>query len=106
MKQPSLQDLLPLIPLDLHEKAASVLPRRIERCLELLDTRIEGVVVAAEAVYRRHNVSAIQTPRHGAHAGEISVVCPHIGPPTPHKHVEGDPIYFDSLTNAALHIVD
>ena len=59
MKQPSLQDLLPLIPSDLHEKAASVLPRRIERCLELLDTRIEGVVVAAEAVYRRHNVSAI-----------------------------------------------
>ena len=59
MKQPSLQDLLPLIPSDLHEKAESVLPRRIERCLELLDARVDGVVVAAEAVYRRHNVSAI-----------------------------------------------
>ena len=59
MTQPSLDDLLDQIPADMHDKAASVLPRRIARCLELLDVRVDGLVVAAEAVYRRHNVSAI-----------------------------------------------
>ena len=48
-----------MIPSDLHEKASSILPRRIWRCLDLLDQRIDGLVVAAEAVSRRHNVSAI-----------------------------------------------
>lgn len=56
---PTLEDLLEHIPADVHDKAASVLPRRIARCLELLDARVHGLVVAAEAVYRRHNVSAI-----------------------------------------------
>ena len=59
VKTPSLEDLLDAIPQDLHDKAASVLPRRIQRCLELLDVRVDGLVVASEAVYRRHNVSAI-----------------------------------------------
>lgn len=55
----TLEDLLDHIPADVHEKAASVLPRRIARCLEVLDARVHGIAVAAEAVYRRHNVSAI-----------------------------------------------
>ena len=59
MQHPTLEDLLDHIPSDVHEKAESVLPRRIARCLELLDARVQGLVVAAEAVYRRHNVSAI-----------------------------------------------
>ena len=59
MNSLQLDDLLSQIPDDLHQKAESVLPRRIQRCLDLLDVRVDGLVVAAEAVYRRHNVSAI-----------------------------------------------
>ena len=59
VNSPEFQDLLSQIPLDLHQKAESVLPRRIQRCLDLLDVRVDGLIVAAEAIYRRHNVSAI-----------------------------------------------
>jgi tRNA (guanosine-2'-O-)-methyltransferase len=52
-------DLYAQIPEELHEKAHAILPRRIWRCLDLLDQRIDGLVVAAESVCRRHNVSAI-----------------------------------------------
>jgi len=55
----SVPDLFAQIPPDLHEKAGTIMPRRIWRCLDLLDQRLDGLVVAAEAVCRRHNVSAI-----------------------------------------------
>jgi tRNA (guanosine-2'-O-)-methyltransferase len=53
------EHLLSRIPLDLHELAGQVSPDRLKRCLDLLDSRLNGIIVAAEAVHRRHNVSAI-----------------------------------------------
>ena len=53
------EQLLSRIPNELHELAGEVSPERLKRCLDLLDNRLNGIIVAAEAVHRRHNVSAI-----------------------------------------------
>lgn len=53
------EELLAKIPEHLHEAAAEVTSARLERLFELLENRVNGVIVAAEAVHRRHNVSAI-----------------------------------------------
>tara|TARA_B110000037_G_C17044987_1_gene475304 strand:- start:479 stop:1147 length:669 start_codon:yes stop_codon:yes gene_type:complete len=53
------EHLLSRIPVELHELAGQVSPERLKRCLDLLDDRLNGFIVAAEAVHRRHNVSAI-----------------------------------------------
>ena len=53
------EHLLARIPVELHELAGQVSPERLKRCLDLLDDRLNGFIVAAEAVHRRHNVSAI-----------------------------------------------
>lgn len=53
------EHLLSRIPADLHELAGEVSPERLQRCLDLLDGRLNGIIIAAEAVHRRHNVSAI-----------------------------------------------
>lgn len=51
--------LLGQVPEDLRAKALEVSPRRLALCLELARRRLPGLVVCAEAVHRRHNVSAI-----------------------------------------------
>ena len=53
------EHLLSRIPADLHELAGEVSPERLQRCLDLLDGRLNGIIIAAESVHRRHNVSAI-----------------------------------------------
>jgi tRNA (guanosine-2'-O-)-methyltransferase len=68
-------DLLSQIPADLHEMASTILPRRIWRCLDLLDQRLDGLVVAAEAVYRRHNVSAILRSAEAFGLHEAHLIC-------------------------------
>lgn len=52
-------DLLERLPPSLRELAASLPPRRTKLALDLLDRRLNGVAVVAEAVHRRHNLSAI-----------------------------------------------
>jgi tRNA (guanosine-2'-O-)-methyltransferase len=47
------------LPEDLRELAASLPPKRVVRALDLLDSRLDSVVLVAETIHRRHNVSAI-----------------------------------------------
>ncbi len=47
------------LPEDLRELAAPLPPRRVVRALDLLDSRLDSVVLVAEAIHRRHNVSAM-----------------------------------------------
>lgn len=54
-----MQDLLDRLPPDLRSLAQDLPPRRTQMALDLLDQRLNGVTVIAEAVHRRHNVSAI-----------------------------------------------
>jgi len=68
-------DLFAQIPEDLHERASALLPRRIQRCLDLLDGRVSGLCVAAEAVYRRHNVSAILRSAEAFGLHEAHLIC-------------------------------
>lgn len=49
----------PRLPPELRPLAAEVPGHRVAMCLDLLERRITGLSVAAEAVYRRHNVSAV-----------------------------------------------
>ena len=69
------QEMLDALPVDLHEMAASIYPRRIQRCLTLLDRRVDGVVVAAESIYRRHNVSAILRSAEAFGVHEAHLIC-------------------------------
>ena len=69
------QDVLEALPADLHKMAASIYPRRIQRCLTLLDQRVDGVVVAAESIYRRHNVSAILRSAEAFGVHEAHLIC-------------------------------
>ena len=69
------QELLEALPVDLHEMAASIYPRRIQRCLTLLDQRVDGVIVAAESIYRRHNVSAILRSAEAFGVHEAHLIC-------------------------------
>jgi tRNA (guanosine-2'-O-)-methyltransferase len=55
----SIDDLLRRVPAGLREQAAQVGAARLGRMLAVLDQRMTGVVPVAEAVRRRHNVSAI-----------------------------------------------
>lgn len=49
----------PRVPAELRPLAAEVPGHRVAMCLDLLERRLTGLSVAAEAVYRRHNVSAV-----------------------------------------------
>lgn len=53
------QALLAQVPEDLRETALQISPRRLALCLDLARRRLRTLAVCAEAVYRRHNVSAI-----------------------------------------------
>ena len=52
-------EVLSRLPESVRHLASDVSPRRLERVLRLAAERLPGVVVAAEAVHRRHNTSAI-----------------------------------------------
>ncbi|MBN1336676.1 MAG: RNA methyltransferase [Deltaproteobacteria bacterium] len=51
--------VLERLPPDLRPLAATLLPRRVARMLDVLDRRLGSVVLVVEAVRKRHNVSAI-----------------------------------------------
>lgn len=51
--------LLHRVPSELRAGAALIRPRRLERILDALDQRMDGLEIVVEAVRRRHNVSAI-----------------------------------------------
>ena len=55
----SLEEALALVPPALHPLTEGIQPRRVARMVELLWDRLGSVVLVAEAVRRRHNVSAI-----------------------------------------------
>jgi len=55
----SLAEAMARIPPDLHPMTQDIRPRRVARMVEVLDRRMGSVVLVAEAVRRRHNVSAI-----------------------------------------------
>lgn len=56
----SLDELKHRVPTKLHPFIDQGLSeRRLRLCLDLLDRRLNGLVVAAEAIHKRHNVSAI-----------------------------------------------
>jgi len=55
MRRVEIQDL----PEAVRAWAGEISPRRLERMQEVLSERLQSVVVVAEAVRRRHNVSAI-----------------------------------------------
>lgn len=57
--KPELEALLARVPEPLRPAALEVSPRRLALCLDLAERRLPGLAVCAEAVYRRHNVSAI-----------------------------------------------
>ncbi len=54
-----LEEALARIPARLHPLTRDIRPRRVARMVEVLDRRMGSVVLVAEAVRRRHNVSAI-----------------------------------------------
>lgn len=49
----------PRLPAELLPLAHGLPQHRVSMCLDLLERRVTGLSVAAEAVYRRHNVSAV-----------------------------------------------
>ncbi len=69
------QALLERLPPDLHRLAQCVTPRRLQRLLDVLDVRLGGLAVVAEAVYRRHNVSAILRSAEAFGLHEAHLVC-------------------------------
>ena len=73
-------DLLERLPEDLRELAQGIRPQRLERCLDLLDTRLDSVVFVAEAVHRRHNVSAMLRSAEAFGVHEAHLVTPVFHP--------------------------
>ncbi len=71
---PDPQDLLRRLPPDLHDLARQVPPQRVALALDLLERRLGGVVAVAEAVHRRHNVSAILRSADAFGVHEVHVV--------------------------------
>jgi tRNA (guanosine-2'-O-)-methyltransferase len=55
----SQEEALARIPAHLHPVTHDIRPRRVARMVEVLERRMGSVVLVAEAVRRRHNVSAI-----------------------------------------------
>ncbi len=55
----SLTEAMTRIPARLHPMTQDIRERRVSRMVEVLDRRMGSVVLVAEAVRRRHNVSAI-----------------------------------------------
>jgi tRNA (guanosine-2'-O-)-methyltransferase len=67
--------LLQRLPADLRPLAQGVTDRRLERLLDVLDVRIGGLAVVAEAVNRRHNVSAILRSAEAFGLHEAHLIC-------------------------------
>ena len=67
--------LLQRLPDDLVPLAQGVTDRRLGRLLDVLDVRIGGLAVVAEAVNRRHNVSAILRSAEAFGLHEAHLVC-------------------------------
>ncbi|MCP4807088.1 MAG: RNA methyltransferase [Proteobacteria bacterium] len=70
----------PRVPPDLHELAAEAKDRRVKLCLDLLERRLNGVTVVAEAVHRRHNISAILRSAEAFGMHEAHLVAEHWRP--------------------------
>ena len=73
-------ELLERLPEDLRELAVGIRPQRLERCLDLLDSRLDSVVFVAEAVHRRHNVSAMLRSAEAFGIHEAHLVTPVFHP--------------------------
>ena len=72
--------VLDRLPADLRLLAQGVTTRRLGRLLEVLDVRIGGLAVVAEAVHRRHNVSAILRSAEAFGLHEAHLVCNEFKP--------------------------
>ncbi|MCB9760305.1 MAG: RNA methyltransferase [Alphaproteobacteria bacterium] len=66
--------LLDRLPEALRPLAADLPARRVALALDLLDRRLNGVAVLAEAVHRRHNVSAILRTAEGFGVHEAHLI--------------------------------
>ena len=73
-------DVFERLPEDLRDLAVGIRPQRLERCLDLLDSRLDSVVFVAEAVHRRHNVSAILRSAEAFGVHEAHLVTPAFHP--------------------------
>jgi tRNA (guanosine-2'-O-)-methyltransferase len=67
--------LLQRLPPELHDLAQCITTRRLARLLNVLDVRIGGLAMVAEAVNRRHNVSAILRSAEAFGLHEAHLVC-------------------------------
>ena len=70
----------PRVPEDLVELALHAKKRRVQLCLDLLERRLNGVTVIAEAVHRRHNISAILRSAEAFGMHEAHLVAEHWRP--------------------------
>jgi len=73
-------DLLERLPEDLRELGVGIRPQRLELCLNLLDSRLASVVLVADAVHRRHNVSAMLRSAEAFGIHEAHLVTPVFHP--------------------------
>lgn len=72
--------LLERLPANLRPLAQAVTTRRLARMLGVLDVRIGGLAVAAEAVNRRHNVSAVLRSAEAFGLHEAHLICNEFRP--------------------------